>query len=179
MSDAAPASSSRKLAAIFAADVFGYSVMMTADEEGTVRKLKAVQAAVLPIIVEHGGRVISLAGDGVMAEFASAIRAVESALSVQRRVEEANAELGPEMLFRIGINIGDVIQEGRRVRRPCCRCVIDARYRDQNEERRRGQPRARDPPEHALGDRQPRASDFAFGAERTSLPGGQSHRAFV
>jgi len=112
MSDAAPASSSRKLAAIFAADVFGYSVMMTADEEGTVRKLKAVQAAVLPIIVEHGGRVISLAGDGVMAEFASAIRAVESALSVQRRVEEANAEQGPEMLFRIGINIGDVIQEG-------------------------------------------------------------------
>ena len=112
MPDAAPASSSRKLAAIFAADVVGYSVMMTADEEGTVRKLKAIQAAVLPIIVEHGGRVISLTGDGVMAEFASAIRAVESALSVQRRIQESNAELGPEMLFRIGINIGDVIQEG-------------------------------------------------------------------
>lgn len=89
--------------------------MMTADEEGTVRKLKVVQAAVLPIITEHGGRIIDLAGDGVLAEFASAIRAVESAVLVQQCVDELNAELGPKMLFRIGINIGDVIHDGSRL----------------------------------------------------------------
>jgi adenylate cyclase len=115
MPDAAQASSSRKLAAIFAADVAGYSAMMSVDEEGTIRKLKAVQAAVLPIIGEHGGRVINLAGDGVLAEFASAIRAVESAVLVQECVDELNAELGPELLFRIGINIGDVVQEGTQL----------------------------------------------------------------
>jgi class 3 adenylate cyclase len=103
------------LAAILAADIAGYSAMMTADEEGTVRKLKVVQAAVLPIITEHGGRIIDLAGDGVLAEFASAIRAVESAVLVQQCVDELNAELGPKMLFRIGINIGDVIHDGSRL----------------------------------------------------------------
>jgi adenylate cyclase len=104
-----------KIGCHLAADIAGYSAMMTADEEGTVRKLKVVQAAVLPIITEHGGRIIDLAGDGVLAEFASAIRAVESAVLVQQCVDELNAELGPKMLFRIGINIGDVIHDGSRL----------------------------------------------------------------
>src|SRR5206468_12964089 len=90
-------SSSRKLAAIFAADIAGYSSMMSADEDGTVRKLKAVQAIVLPIIEAHGGRIIDLAGDGILAEFPSAIRAVEAALRVQNSMEVLNAEAGPEM----------------------------------------------------------------------------------
>jgi TolB-like protein/class 3 adenylate cyclase len=108
-------SSSRKLAAIFAADISGYSSMMSADEDGTVRKLKAVQAIVLPIIEAHGGRIIDLAGDGILAEFPSAIRAVEAALRVQNSMEVLNAEAGPEMLFRIGVNIGDVIDDGTRL----------------------------------------------------------------
>jgi adenylate cyclase len=108
-------SSSRKLAAIFAADIAGYSSMMSADEDGTVRKLKAVQAIVLPIIEAHGGRIIDLAGDGILAEFPSAIRAVEAALRVQNSMEVLNAEAGPEMLFRIGVNIGDVIDDGTRL----------------------------------------------------------------
>jgi len=108
-------SPSRKLAAIFAADIASYSSMMGADEDGTVRKLKAVQAVVLPIIEEHGGRIIDLAGDGILAEFPSAIRAVESALGVQKSMDMLNDEAGPEMLFRIGINVGDVIDDGARL----------------------------------------------------------------
>jgi adenylate cyclase len=108
-------SSSRKLAAIFAADIAGYSSMMSADEDGTVRKLKAVQAVVLPIIEEHGGRIIDLAGDGILAEFPSAIRAVEGALRVQDSMKTLNEKVGPEMLFRIGVNIGDVIDDGTRL----------------------------------------------------------------
>ena len=71
--------SSRKLAAILSADIAGYSAMMGSDEEGTVRKLQKVQEAVLPLIERFGGRVIDLAGDGILAEFSSAVRAVESA----------------------------------------------------------------------------------------------------
>ena len=89
--------------------------MMSADEEATVRKLKLTQSAVLPMIEEHGGRIIDLAGDGILAEFQSAIRAVEAACSVQKCMEKLNTQAGPEMLFRIGINIGDVIHDGERL----------------------------------------------------------------
>ena len=89
--------------------------MMSADEEATVRKLKLTQSAVLPMIEEHGGRIIDLAGDGILAEFQSAIRAVEAACSVQKCMEKLNSQAGPEMLFRIGINIGDVIHDGERL----------------------------------------------------------------
>ena len=71
--------STRKLAAILSADIAGYSTLMGADEEGTVRKLREVREAVLPIIERFAGRIIDLAGDGILAEFPSAVRAVESA----------------------------------------------------------------------------------------------------
>ena len=107
--------STRKLAAILSADIAGYSTLMGADEEGTVRKLRQVREAVLPIIEQFGGRIIDLAGDGILAEFPSAVRAMESAAAVQDRMGELNAQSGPPMLFRIGVNVGDVIHEGERL----------------------------------------------------------------
>ncbi|HVI77569.1 MAG TPA: adenylate/guanylate cyclase domain-containing protein [Candidatus Acidoferrum sp.] len=106
----------RKLAAIFAADIAGYSALVRADEESTVRKLKIVRDAILPIIEDFGGRVIDLAGDGIFAEFGSAVRAVESAMALQKnRMGTLNADSVPQMLFRIGINVGDVIHDGERL----------------------------------------------------------------
>src|SRR5438270_12189507 len=107
--------SSRKLAAILSADIAGYSALMSADEEGTVRKLREVRDAVLPIVERFGGRIIDLAGDGIIAEFPSAVRAVESAAAVQASMEALNAESEPRMVFRIGVNVGDVIHEGDRL----------------------------------------------------------------
>src|SRR5437764_1441567 len=78
------APSPRKLAAILSADIAGYSALMSADEESTFRKLGLVRKAILPIIERFGGRIIDLAGDGILAEFASAVRAVESAAAVQQ-----------------------------------------------------------------------------------------------
>src|SRR5262245_15583874 len=75
---------SRRLAAILAADIAGYSALMGADEDGTVRRLKEHQAIVLPMIKEHGGRVIDTAGDGILAEFGSVVNAVECAVAVQK-----------------------------------------------------------------------------------------------
>src|SRR5437660_2006012 len=105
----------RKLAAILSADIAGYSALMGADEEGTVRNLREVREAVLPIIEKFGGRIIDLAGDGILAEFPSAVRAVESAAAVQARMETLNAASEPRMVFRIGVNVGDVIHEGDRL----------------------------------------------------------------
>jgi adenylate cyclase len=107
--------SPRKLAAILSADIAGYSAMMGADEEGTVRKLRQVREAVLPIIERFGGRIVDLAGDGILAEFPSAVRAVESAAAVQSCMAGLNTQSGPPMLFRIGVNVGDVIHEGDRL----------------------------------------------------------------
>src|SRR5947209_3265047 len=107
--------STRKLAAILSADIAGYSALMSADEEGTVRKLREVRDAVLPIVERFGGRIIDLAGDGILAEFPSAVRAVESAAAVQACMETLNAASEPRMVFRIGVNVGDVIHEGDRL----------------------------------------------------------------
>jgi TolB-like protein/tetratricopeptide (TPR) repeat protein len=107
--------SPRKLAAILSADIAGYSAMMGADEEGTVRKLRIVREAVLPVIEQFGGRIIDLAGDGILAEFPSAVRAVESAAAIQSCMAGLNAQSEPSMVFRIGVNVGDVIHEGDRL----------------------------------------------------------------
>ena len=107
--------SARKLAAILSADIAGYSAVMSADEEGTVRKLREVRDAVLPLIERFGGRVIDLAGDGILAEFASAVRAVQAAASVLEKMRELNLQTPPSMDFRIGINLGDVIDDGERL----------------------------------------------------------------
>jgi adenylate cyclase len=104
---------SRRLAAILAADIAGYSALMGADEDRTVRDLKGHQAVVLPMIAEFAGRVIDTAGDGIFAEFASVTNAVECAVSIQRAMVERNADVEPDrrMQFRIGINLGDVIYD--------------------------------------------------------------------
>ena len=108
---------SRKLAAILAADIAGYSALMGADEEATVRDLKGHQAVILPMIGAHGGRIIDTAGDGILAEFGSVVKAVECAVGLQRTMMERNAtvEPGRRMQFRIGINLGDVIHDHARV----------------------------------------------------------------
>lgn len=107
--------STRKLAAIFAADIAGYSALVGADDEGTVRKLRIVREGVLPLIEKSSGRVIDLAGDGIMAEFASVVRAVEAAIAVQIHMITLNSRSEPQMKFRIGINLGDVIYDGERI----------------------------------------------------------------
>jgi adenylate cyclase len=108
---------SRKLAAILAADIAGYSALMGADEGATVRDLKRHQAVILPIIGDHGGRVIDTAGDGILAEFGSVVNAVECAIAIQRAMTERNAQVEEprRMPFRIGVNQGDVIQDEVRI----------------------------------------------------------------
>ncbi len=105
----------RRLTTIFAADVVGYSRLMGEDEPGTLATLKARRRDVFdPAFVKHGGRVVKLTGDGVLAEFSSVVCAVQCAIDVQKGMEAANASL-PEprrMRLRIGINLGDVIVEG-------------------------------------------------------------------
>src|SRR5262245_33106251 len=107
----------RRLAAVLAADIAGYSALMAADEARTVRDLKDHLAVVLPMVSEHDGRVIDTAGDGILAEFGSVVNAVECAIAVQRAMSMGNAEVeaGRQMQFRIGINIGDVIHDDARL----------------------------------------------------------------
>src|SRR5262249_19096511 len=108
---------SRRLAAILAADIAGYSQLMGADEEATVRDLKAHQAVILPMIGEHGGRIIDTAGDGLLAEFSSVVNGVECAVAIQKIMAERNIAIDSarRMLYRIGVNIGDVIHDDTRV----------------------------------------------------------------
>jgi adenylate cyclase len=104
----------RRLAAILAADVAGYSRLMGADEEGTHERLKAhLRELVEPKIAEHRGRIVKNAGDGFLAEFASVVDAVRCAVEMQRGLSERNAGIPPEkrIEFRVGINLGDVIAE--------------------------------------------------------------------
>ena len=105
----------RRLAAILAADVVGYSRLMEHDETGTLTALKARRRDVLaPVVAQHNGRVVKLMGDGVLVEFASAVDAVQCAVELQKGFTEANQGV-PEassIVLRIGINLGDVIVEG-------------------------------------------------------------------
>ena len=107
----------RRLAAILAADIAGYSALMGADEAATVRDLKAHQAVIHPIVPEHGGRIIDTAGDGVLAEFPSVVSAVECAVAIQRVMAQRNADVEEtrRMRFRIGINLGDVVFDDARI----------------------------------------------------------------
>jgi class 3 adenylate cyclase/pimeloyl-ACP methyl ester carboxylesterase len=104
----------RHLAAIFAADVAGYSRLMGADEEGTLAKLKAHRRELGdPKIKQHRGHIIKTTGDGMLVEFASAVDAVRCAVEIQRGMAECNADAPPEnrIEFRIGINVGDIIRD--------------------------------------------------------------------
>src|SRR6516165_4688615 len=109
MSD--PTKVSRRLVAVFAADVEGYSRLMGADEVGTLKGLTERRAILDGLIGEHGGRIANTAGDSVLAEFGSAVDAVQCAVEAQTALAEANAGLAPDRRidFRIGIHIGDVM----------------------------------------------------------------------
>ncbi len=105
----------RRLAAILAADVVGYTALMGADEAGTLQHLTELRREFLePLIDEHHGRVVKLMGDGLLVEFASVVDAVACALAWQDGVAEREAAAGEDkrLQFRIGINLGDVIVEG-------------------------------------------------------------------
>ena len=106
----------RRLAAILATDVAGYSRLMGRNEEETVRDLEAHHAVILPLIAKHGGAVINIAGDGIVAQFPSAVRAVECAVAIQKSMAERNFDVPAErrMLLRIGVNLGDIIHDGNR-----------------------------------------------------------------
>src|SRR6266446_8146042 len=107
----------RKLAAILAADVAGYSRLMGADEAGTAQALRDHRAATDPLIAEHGGRIVKTTGDGVLIEFGSVVGAVQSALALQKLTAERNAGSPNErrMEWRIGIHLGDVLIEGEDI----------------------------------------------------------------
>jgi class 3 adenylate cyclase len=112
MSEQAPR---RRLAAILAADVVGYSRMMQADEAGTLAALKARRTEILqPVVSKFHGRIIKVMGDGVLVEFASAVQAVSCAVALQEAMAVANeaAEESRRVVLRIGINLGDVVVEG-------------------------------------------------------------------
>jgi TolB-like protein/Tfp pilus assembly protein PilF len=105
----------RRLAAILAADVVGYSRMMELDESGTLEALKTRRREILqPLVAEHHGRVVKLMGDGVLVEFASAVNAVACAVKLQAALAAANETLPEDrkIVLRIGVNLGDVIVEG-------------------------------------------------------------------
>ena len=106
----------RKLAAIFSTDVKGYSRLMGDDEEATIHTLKTYRAVMTGLIEQHHGRVVDSPGDNMLAEFASAVDAVQGAVAIQHELKTRNAELEAhrQMAFRIGLNVGDVItDEGR------------------------------------------------------------------
>src|SRR5712691_9525537 len=104
----------RKLAAIFAADIAGYSRLMACDEIGALTRLKACRSVVDGLIAAHRGRIFNTAGDSVVADFASAVDAVQCAVAVQTAIaaEHAGHDDDEPMLWRIGVHVGDVIVDG-------------------------------------------------------------------
>jgi len=104
----------RRLAAILAGDIAGYSRLMGTNEEGTLRDLKAHRNSVVdPKITEHRGRIVKTTGDGALVEFVSVVDAVRCAVDIQREMLARNAEVAPDrrIQFRIGINTGDIISD--------------------------------------------------------------------
>jgi TolB-like protein/class 3 adenylate cyclase/Tfp pilus assembly protein PilF len=107
----------RKLTAILSADVIGYSRLMRDDEEATVRDIAAHRILISEIIQQHHGRVVDSPGDNILAEFASVVDAVNGAIKIQQEIKRTNADTPQDrrMEFRIGINLGDVIEEEERI----------------------------------------------------------------
>jgi adenylate cyclase len=105
----------RRLAAILAADVAGYSRLMGVDEEGTLNRLMAHRREIVdPKIRQHHGRIVKTTGDGMLVEFPSVVDAVRCSVEIQRAMVDRNAELAEDkrIIFRIGVNLGDVIADG-------------------------------------------------------------------
>jgi adenylate cyclase len=111
----APNQFQRRLAAILAADVVGYSRLTGADEEGTIARLRALRQELIdPVIAVNNGRLVKTTGDGRLVEFASVLDAVRCAVEVQSKMALRNADVAPDkrIEFRVGINLGDIIVEG-------------------------------------------------------------------
>ena len=108
------ASTARRLAAILAADIAGYSRLVGADEVGTVEALREHRSAADPLIAQHGGRIVKTTGDGVLIEFGSVVGAVECALALQQLAEKRNAGIDAErrMEWRIGIHLATSLLRG-------------------------------------------------------------------
>jgi TolB-like protein/class 3 adenylate cyclase/tetratricopeptide (TPR) repeat protein len=108
----------RRLAAIMAGDIAGYSRLMSLDEEGTLRQLKTHRKELVdPKIAEHRGRIVKTTGDGILVEFVSVVDAVRCAVEIARGMSERNASVPPErrIEFRTGINVGDIISDGNDI----------------------------------------------------------------
>src|SRR3954447_4484012 len=114
MTEVQPSRVGRRLAAILAADVAGYSRLMGLDEVGTARTLRGHRAVTDALVAKHGGRIVKTTGDGVLLEFPSVVDAVECAMAVQAVMVERNEGVPQDrcMLLRIGINLGDILIEG-------------------------------------------------------------------
>ena len=108
----------RRLAAILAADVVGYSLLMGEDEAGTLERLKTLRTELVqPHISKHKGRVVKLMGDGLLAEFPSAVEAVQCAIDIQQQMQdhETDAPEDRRINLRIGVNLGDILIEGQDI----------------------------------------------------------------
>ena len=107
----------RKLRAILSADVKGYSLLMADDEVHTIQTLKAYRSLMSDLIQQHSGRVVDNPGDNLLAEFSSAVDAVDCAVEIQNRLKKENAKFVEDkrLQFRIGINIGDVVHDDDRI----------------------------------------------------------------
>jgi len=107
----------RKLAAILSADVEGYSRLMGQNEERTIRTLTSYRTLISNLVQQHQGRIVDSPGDNILAEFSSVVDAVKSAVKIQTELAERNADLpmNKRMQFRIGINLGDIVEEGSRI----------------------------------------------------------------
>ncbi len=107
----------RRLAAILSADVVGYSRLMATDEQATVRTITAYREQIGSLVGDHRGRIVDATGDNALAEFPTALDAVEAAVEIQRVLRARNAGLGDDrrMEFRIGVHLGDVTVEGERM----------------------------------------------------------------
>ena len=114
----------RKLRAILSADVKGYSLLMADDEVHTIQTLKTYRQIMSDLIQHHSGRVVDNPGDNLLAEFSSAVDAVECAVQIQNRLKKENAKFVEDksLQFRIGVNIGDVVQDGDRIYGSGCQC---------------------------------------------------------
>ena len=107
----------RQLMALLSADVEGYSTLMSDNEEATIRTLTSYRAVMTQHIRQHHGRVVDTTGDNILAAFSSVTHAVQGAIAVQQALQAHNADLPPHrvMAFRMGINLGDVVRQGKRI----------------------------------------------------------------
>jgi adenylate cyclase len=107
----------RKLTAILSADVVGYSRLMEDNDEATIQTLSTYRNSLTTLINQHRGRVVDATGDNLMAEFSSVVNAVKCAVEMQKEISERNADLSDNrrMLFRIGVNLGDIVEEDDRI----------------------------------------------------------------